>query len=102
MEPAHPIGPSWPARIAAGGVRAYQLVLSPLQALAGPGAGCRFSPGCSEYARQALLTHGLGRGSWLAARRLAKCHPFHAGGPDPVPEPRRYVRGRMWRPRTEA
>jgi hypothetical protein len=93
---------SWPARSAAGLVRLYQMVLSPLQRLAGPGAGCRFAPGCSEYARQALLAHGLVRGSWLAVRRLARCHPFNPGGCDPVPEPRRYVAGRMWRPRTEA
>ena len=102
MEPIHPIEPSWAARFAAGWVRAYQVVLSPMQRLAGPVAGCRFSPGCSEYARQALLAHGFWRGSWLAARRLGKCQPFHPGGLDPVPEPRRYVAGRMWRPRTQA
>ena len=76
---------SLPARVAALGVRGYQLVLSPLQRLLGPTAGCRFAPGCSEYARVALLTHGLGRGSWLAVRRIARCHPFHPGGADPVP-----------------
>ncbi|MGA7990195.1 MAG: membrane protein insertion efficiency factor YidD [Thermoanaerobaculia bacterium] len=46
---------------------------------------CRFTPTCSEYARQAFLRHGLRRGLALTARRLARCHPFHAGGPDPVP-----------------
>jgi uncharacterized protein len=74
------------------------VTLSPLQRLAGPYAGCRFAPGCSEYARQALLTHGFVRGSWLAMRRLARCHPFNPGGHDPVPQPGRYIAGRMWRP----
>jgi hypothetical protein len=90
--------PSVPARLAAAVVRGYQIALSPLQALLGANAGCRFAPGCSEYARQALLMHGLARGGWLAARRLARCHPFHAGGNDPVP-PGRFVPGRMWCPR---
>jgi hypothetical protein len=93
--------PSLPACLAAGLVRGYQLFLSPLQHLLGPGAGCRFEPGCSEYARQALLTHGLIRGIWLAAKRLGRCQPFHAGGADPVP-PGRFVPGRMWRPRIES
>ena len=64
-------------------LRVYQLVLSPLL-----GANCRFAPSCSEYAREALLVHGPLRGSLLAARRLARCHPFDEGGYDPVPEPR--------------
>jgi putative membrane protein insertion efficiency factor len=88
------------ARLAAVLVRGYQIFLSPLQHLTGPYAGCRYAPGCSEYARQALLTHGLLRGSWLALRRLARCHPFTPGGHDPVP-PGRYVPGRMWRPHVE-
>lgn len=92
--------PSIPARFAAGLVRGYQIFLSPLQHLFGPCAGCRFTPGCSEYARQALLTHGLLRGSWLAARRLGRCQPLHPGGLDPVP-PGRFVPGRMWRPHIE-
>jgi len=99
--PSFPPRPSLPARFAAGLVRGYQLFLSPLQWLAGPNAGCRFQPGCSAYAREALLTHGLLRGSWLAARRLARCQPFHPGGADPVP-PGRFVPGRMWRPRVES
>ncbi len=98
--PPSPQRPSLPACVAAVLVRGYQVALSPLQRLLGPNVGCRFAPGCSEYARQALLTHGLVRGGWLAARRLSRCHPFHAGGFDPVP-PGRFVPGRMWRPRTE-
>jgi hypothetical protein len=43
---------------------------------------CRFTPTCSEYARLALLKHGLWRGGWLAAGRLLRCHPFHPGGVD--------------------
>lgn len=46
---------------------------------------CRFSPTCSQYAVDAITMHGAMRGSWLAGRRLLRCHPFHAGGVDPVP-----------------
>jgi len=46
---------------------------------------CRFSPTCSHYASEALAIHGAARGSWLALRRLLRCHPFNAGGYDPVP-----------------
>jgi putative membrane protein insertion efficiency factor len=46
---------------------------------------CRFTPTCSEYAKEALLKHGLLRGLVLSLKRLSKCHPFHAGGYDPVP-----------------
>jgi hypothetical protein len=52
---------------------------------------CRFEPTCSEYARQALLGHGFWRGSWLAVRRLCRCHPFHPGGYDPVPPESRAI-----------
>jgi len=80
---------SLPARLAALLVRGYQVSISPLlHAIAGPGAGCRFTPTCSEYARQALRDHGLFRGGWLALKRIARCHPWHPGGQDPVP-PRR-------------
>jgi putative membrane protein insertion efficiency factor len=62
-------------------IRAYQLTLSPLL-----GPRCRFYPSCSQYALEALRTHGSLRGCALALRRLLRCHPWHAGGYDPVPE----------------
>jgi len=62
-------------------VRLYQRLLSPLL-----GPRCRFHPTCSAYAVQALERHGAVRGSWLAARRIARCHPLNDGGFDPVPE----------------
>lgn len=62
-------------------VKAYRYLLSPLL-----GNHCRFYPSCSSYAIDALEEHGAARGSWLALRRLARCHPFHPGGVDPVPE----------------
>lgn len=65
---------------AAGAVRFYQLLVSPWLP-----ASCRFTPTCSEYARQSLLKHGVAAGSRLAFRRLLRCHPFGAGGYDPVP-----------------
>jgi len=61
-------------------VYAWQLLFSPWL-----GSSCRFHPSCSAYAVEALGRHGAARGSWLAARRIARCHPFHRGGFDPVP-----------------
>jgi putative membrane protein insertion efficiency factor len=69
-----------PARAVAGALAAYKRFVSPLLPPA-----CRFTPTCSEYAGEAVLRHGVRRGLALAVRRLARCHPFHAGGPDPVP-----------------
>ncbi len=61
-------------------VRLYQVTLRPLM-----GGHCRFSPSCSEYAVEALRTHGTMRAGWLIARRVLRCHPFGGGGFDPVP-----------------
>ena len=61
-------------------VRAYQVGISPLLP-----ASCRYYPSCSHYAIEALDKHGAARGAWLAARRVLRCHPFRAGGFDPVP-----------------
>jgi uncharacterized protein len=62
-------------------VRLYQRLVSPLLPPA-----CRFYPSCSAYAVQALERHGAIAGSWLTVRRLCRCHPFHPGGIDPVPD----------------
>ncbi len=62
-------------------IRIYQWTLSPLL-----GPRCRFYPSCSNYALEAVNRFGVLRGSWLAARRLGRCHPWHPGGFDPVPE----------------
>lgn len=64
-------------------IRVYQLLLSPLL-----GSNCRFHPSCSHYAADALRTHGSLKGSWLALRRILRCHPWHPGGYDPVPSPK--------------
>lgn len=67
-------------------VRLYQVVLSPLLAqLVGAGFGCRFKPTCSEYTIQAITRKGALAGSWLAIKRLARCHPWGGCGDDPVP-----------------
>lgn len=61
-------------------VRGYQIVLSPLLP-----AACRYYPSCSAYAVEALERYGAWRGSWLAVKRIGRCHPFRPGGFDPVP-----------------
>lgn len=61
-------------------IRGYQLFISPLL-----GPRCRFYPTCSNYALEAIETHGALKGSWLALRRLLRCHPWGDGGVDPVP-----------------
>lgn len=67
-------------RLLIGAIRIYQIALSPYF-----GNQCRFTPTCSEYAKEAVLKHGALRGSWLAIRRIGHCHPYHPGGHDPVP-----------------
>lgn len=61
-------------------LRAYQYALSPML-----GRSCRFFPSCSDYAVEAIGRHGALKGSYLAARRVLRCHPWHPGGYDPVP-----------------
>ncbi|WP_240941071.1 membrane protein insertion efficiency factor YidD [Paenibacillus sp. HB172176] len=67
-------------RIFIGGIHIYRKALSPLKP-----PTCRFYPTCSAYALEAITKYGAAKGSWLAVRRISKCHPFHPGGYDPVP-----------------
>jgi putative membrane protein insertion efficiency factor len=61
-------------------IRGYQYLFRPLL-----GSNCRFYPSCSDYAREAVEKRGALKGSWLALRRILRCHPYHPGGYDPVP-----------------
>ena len=72
--------PTLAARVLIVPVLGYRRFISPLIP-----PRCRFAPSCSEYALEALRQHGAARGLWLTVRRLARCHPFHPGGYDPVP-----------------
>ncbi|TCJ14721.1 membrane protein insertion efficiency factor YidD [Parasulfuritortus cantonensis] len=67
-------------RLLIGAIRFYQIALSPYF-----GSQCRFTPTCSEYAKEAVAKHGALKGAWLAVRRIGRCHPYHPGGHDPVP-----------------
>lgn len=67
-------------RLLVGLIRVYQVALSPFV-----GNQCRFTPTCSQYAREAVEQHGALKGSWMAIRRVSRCHPWHPGGHDPVP-----------------
>lgn len=73
-------GESAPSRAAMWIIRFYQRRISPLFL-----PHCIYTPTCSEYARQAIAKYGLAEGGWLAVKRVMRCHPFHAGGYDPVP-----------------
>jgi uncharacterized protein len=69
------------ARLACALILVYRYTVSPLL-----GPRCRFYPSCSEYGLQSLRRHGFLRGGWLTVARFGRCHPWHAGGLDPVPE----------------
>ena len=70
-----------PAFVLRAVIRLYQLFIAPLL-----GPRCRFAPSCSAYAAEAVTRHGALMGSWLAVRRIARCHPWNDGGYDPVPD----------------
>lgn len=72
---------TWAKRLIVGAIRGYQLLLSPFLPMS-----CRFHPTCSAYGIEAVSRHGVLAGLWLTARRIARCHPWHSGGLDPVPE----------------
>ena len=82
--------PSAAARVLMALITGYRRFISPLL-----GARCRFAPSCSAYALEAVREHGALRGTWLAARRIGRCHPFNPGGFDPVPPA---LHGRRTRP----
>lgn len=69
-------------RLLIGLVRGYQLLISPLL-----GNNCRYTPSCSTYTIEAMEKHGALKGLWMGIRRVGRCHPFHEGGYDPVPDP---------------
>lgn len=70
-----------------GMVRVYRWTLSPAKTfLFGPLGQCRFTPSCSQYALEALKTHGAAAGTWLAVKRVCRCHPWNECGHDPVPK----------------
>ena len=75
-----PARPSAAARVLAALITGYRRFISPLLA-----PRCRFEPSCSAYALEAVREHGALRGTWLAVRRIGRCHPFNPGGFDPVP-----------------
>ncbi|MFC3033229.1 membrane protein insertion efficiency factor YidD [Pseudoalteromonas fenneropenaei] len=70
-----------PKQLALTFIKGYQRFISPLL-----GPHCRFNPTCSHYAISAINLHGMRKGSWLALKRILKCHPLNPGGDDPVPE----------------
>ncbi|KIK90415.1 hypothetical protein SAMN04487849_11138 [Micrococcus luteus] len=93
LEPSREWGPlrALPSALLAGLLTVYRAVVSPLY-----GPVCRFFPSCSAYGLEAVHVHGAVQGSWLAARRIGRCHPWNDGGVDPVPPGhRRWPPGRQ-------
>jgi putative membrane protein insertion efficiency factor len=88
MRPADADRLSIVQRLALAAIRGYKLLLS--QQFAG---SCRYVPSCSEYAAEAIVRHGAARGTWLAVRRLGRCHPLGSSGLDPVPPSRHLPTG---------
>ena len=72
-------------------LRFYRWAISPLLTMLAGGTICRFEPSCSQYAMEAVKTHGAIRGSWFTVKRLARCHPWGGCGRDPVPEIKRRI-----------
>ncbi len=68
-------------RVLIGFIRIYSAVLSPFL-----GNNCRYYPTCSAYTQEAIERYGALRGTWMGAKRILRCHPFHEGGVDPVPD----------------
>jgi putative membrane protein insertion efficiency factor len=88
------------------GVRVYRWVISPAKTfILGSASECRFTPSCSAYALEALRQHGALAGSWLALKRIARCHPWGGCGEDPVPEqgqPHQHVKSELGVPAARA
>ena len=78
MSEPRPYQAAWWAR---GLIRLYQKLFSPIL-----GRHCRYLPTCSEYSYEAIGRFGVAKGTWMGARRIGRCHPWHEGGYDPVPE----------------
>jgi len=83
---------SWSKIVLKAPIHFYRACISPLTP-----PSCRFYPSCSQYALESIETHGALVGGYLAVKRICKCHPFHPGGFDPVPEKRAAVRPRRRR-----
>ncbi len=95
LKPIKNISRRAPVHIAIYLVKIYRSVFSPLKRIIlGPYCGCRFQPTCSAYAIESLRHHGFICGGLYAVRRILRCHPFHAGGYDPVPEAKSRINDR--------